>query len=98
MGSVGPLGRILAAAAALLVRGAPTDVPGLEVATSEDIVDATLDLAFPLVGALILVREPRNLFGWAFALVGLCLEASLFAASYARTRCSRIRARCLQRS
>src|SRR4029450_11512638 len=34
-------------------------------------------------GALILIREPRNLFGWAFALVGLCHEASWFAASYA---------------
>jgi hypothetical protein len=74
---------ILAAAAALLVRGAPPDVPGLEVATNEDVVDAVLDLAFPLVGALILIREPRNLFGWAFALVGLCHEASWFAASYA---------------
>ena len=40
---------ILAAGAALLVRGAPPDVPGLEVATNEDIVDAVLDLAFPLV-------------------------------------------------
>src|SRR4029453_2958959 len=74
---------ILAAAAALLGRGAPPDVPGLEVATNEDVVDAVLDLAFPLVGALILIREPRNLFGWAFALVGLCHEASWFAASYA---------------
>ena len=74
---------ILAAAAALLVRGAPPDVPGLEVATKEDVVDAVLDLAFPLVGALILIREPGNLFGWAFALVGLCHEASWFASNYA---------------
>ena len=74
---------ILAAGAALLVRGAPPDVPGLEVATNEDIVDAVLDLAFPFVGALILIREPRNLFAWAFALVGLCHEASWFASSYA---------------
>jgi len=74
---------ILAAGAALLVRGAPPDVPGLEVATNEDIADALLDLAFPLVGALILIREPRNLFGWAFAFIGLCHEASWFASSYA---------------
>ena len=71
------------AAAAALVRGAPDDVPGLEVATGEDVVDAVLDLSFPLVGALILVRRPRNLFAWAFCAVGLCFEASLFAGGYA---------------
>ena len=70
-------------AAALLVRGAPSDVPGLEVATNEDMVDAFFNLGFPLVGALILVRDPGNLFGWAFALVGLSFEASQFAGSYA---------------
>jgi hypothetical protein len=79
-----PLGLSVAlvAAAAFLVRGAPTDVPGLEVATAEDVVDAGLDLAFPLVGALILARRPGNLLGWAFCLVGLCHEANLFAGSY----------------
>jgi hypothetical protein len=70
------------AAAAFLVRGAPTDVPGLEVATAEDVVDALLDLAFALVGALVIARHPRNLFGWAFLLVALCFEASLFAGAY----------------
>jgi hypothetical protein len=70
------------AAAAFLVRGAPTDVPGLEVATAEDVVDAFLNLAFALVGALILARQPRNLFGWAFLLVALFFEASLFAGAY----------------
>jgi hypothetical protein len=70
------------AAAAFLVRGAPTDVPGLEVATAEDVVDAFLNLAFALVGALILARRPRTLFGWAFLLVALCFEASLFAGAY----------------
>jgi hypothetical protein len=70
------------AAAAFLVRGAPTDVPGLEVATAEDVVDAFLNLAFALVGAVILVRQPRNLFGWAFCLIALCFEASLFAGAY----------------
>jgi hypothetical protein len=70
------------AAAAFLVRGAPSDVPGLEVATAEDVVDASLNLAFALVGALILARQPRNLFGWAFLLVALCVEASLFAGAY----------------
>lgn len=69
-------------AAAFLVRGAPTDVPGLEVATAEDVVDAFLNLAFALVGALILARQPKNLFGWAFLLVALCFEASLFAGAY----------------
>jgi hypothetical protein len=68
--------------AAVLVRGAPTDVPGLEVATAEDVVDSVLDLAFPLVGALVLTRWPGNLFGWAFCLVGLCFEASIFAGAY----------------
>jgi hypothetical protein len=68
--------------AAVLVRGAPTDVPGLEVATAEDVVDSVLDLAFPLVGALVLTRAPGNLFGWAFCLVGLCFEASIFAGAY----------------
>jgi hypothetical protein len=68
--------------AAVLVRGAPTDVPGLEVATAEDVVDSVLDLAFPLVGALVLTRSPGNLFGWAFCLVGLCFEASIFAGAY----------------
>jgi hypothetical protein len=68
--------------AAVLVRGAPTDVQGLEVATAEDVVDSVLDLAFPLVGALVLTRWPGNLFGWAFCLVGLCFEASIFAGAY----------------
>ena len=77
------LSSALVAAAAILVRGAPTDVPGLEVATTEDVVDAVLFLAFPFVAALILAREPRNLFAWAFALVGLCHEANAFAGSYA---------------
>lgn len=70
------------ACATFLVRGAPTDVPGLEVATAEDVVDAVLNLSFPLVGGLVLARQPRNLFGWAFCLVGLCLEASMFAGAY----------------
>jgi hypothetical protein len=66
----------------VLVRGAPTDVQGLEVATAEDVVDSVLDLAFPLVGALVLTRWPGNLFGWAFCLVGVCFEASIFAGAY----------------
>jgi hypothetical protein len=70
------------AAAAFLVRGAPTDIAGLEVATAEDVVDAFLNLAFALVGALILVRQPGNLFGWAFCLIALCFETSLFAGAY----------------
>jgi hypothetical protein len=69
-------------AAAYLVRGAPTNVPGLEVGTAEDVVDAVLNLAFPLVGALILARQPRNLFAWALCLVGLSYEAKTFAGSY----------------
>ncbi len=69
-------------AAGFLVRGAPTNVPGLEVASAEEVVDAFLNLAFALVGALILAREPRNLFAWAFLLVGLCFEAKLFAGAY----------------
>ncbi|HSL63044.1 MAG TPA: hypothetical protein VK874_00165 [Gaiellaceae bacterium] len=73
----------LVLAAGLLVRDAPTGVPGLEVATAEDVVDAILYLAFPLVGALLVSRDPRNLFAWAFSAVGVCFEASIFAGSYA---------------
>jgi len=73
---------VLVAGAAVLVRGAPTDVPGLEVATTEDIVDAFLHLAFAFVGALLIARRPGNLFGWAFCLVGLLFEATLFAGAY----------------
>lgn len=69
-------------AAGFLVRGAPTDVTGLEVATAEDVVDAFLHLGYGLVGALIVARQPRNLFGWAFLLIALCFEASLFAGAY----------------
>jgi hypothetical protein len=69
-------------AAAFLIRGAPTDVPGLEVATPEDVVDAILDLAFAVVGALVVTRHPGNLFGWAFLLVAVCFEASIFAGAY----------------
>lgn len=76
------LSAVLIAGAAYLVRGAPPDIPGLEVATAEDVVDATLYLAFPLVGALILARQPTNLFAWAFCLVALCFEANLFAGAY----------------
>jgi hypothetical protein len=72
----------LIAGAAFLVHGAPSNIPGLEVATAEDVVDAVLDLAFALVGALILARQPRNLFGWALLLVPLFFEASLFAGAY----------------
>jgi hypothetical protein len=72
----------LIAGAAFLVHGAPSIIPGLEVATAEDVVDAVLDLAFALVGALILARQPRNLFGWALLLVPLFFEASLFAGAY----------------
>jgi hypothetical protein len=76
------LSAALVAAAAFLVRDAPTDVPGLEVATAEDVVDAVLHLAYPLVGALIIVRNPANLFGWVFCLGALCFEANLFAGAY----------------
>lgn len=69
-------------AAAFLARGAPTNVAGLEVATAEDVADASLHLAYALVGILILRRQPGNLFGWAFLLVALCFEASLFAGAY----------------
>jgi hypothetical protein len=72
----------LIAGAAFLVRGAPSNIPGLEVATAEDVVDAVLDLAFALVGALILARQPGNLLGWALLLVPLFFEASLFAGAY----------------
>jgi hypothetical protein len=70
------------AGAAFLVRGAPMDVPGLEVATAEDVVDAVLHLTYALVGALILTRQPGNLFGWAFLLVAVFFEANLFAGAY----------------
>jgi hypothetical protein len=70
------------AGAAFLVRGAPTDVLGLEVATAEDVVDAVLHLGYALVGALILTRQPGNLFGWAFLLVAVFFEANLFAGAY----------------
>ena len=70
------------AAAAFLVRGAPTAITGLEVATAEDVADAVLHLAYGLVGALILMRQPRSLFGWAFCLIALCFEANLFAGAY----------------
>jgi len=70
------------AAAALLVRGAPTDVPGLEVATAEDVADAVLHLGFAAAGALVIARDRRNLYGWALCLVPLCFEASLFAGAY----------------
>jgi hypothetical protein len=72
----------LIAGAAFLVRGAPANVRGLEVATAEDVVDAVLHLAFALVGALIITRQPRNLFGWAFLLIPLFFEANLFAGAY----------------
>lgn len=68
--------------AAFLVRGAPSNVPGLEVAPAEEVVDAVLNLAFALVGALIIARQPRNLFGWAFLLIPLFFEAKLFAGAY----------------
>jgi hypothetical protein len=76
------LSAALVAAAAFLVRDAPTDVPGLEVATAEDVVDAVLHLAYPLVGALIIARNRANLFGWVFCLGALCFEANLFAGAY----------------
>ena len=61
--------------AAFLVRGAPSNVPGLEVAPAEEVVDAVLNLAFALVGALIIARQPRNLFGWAFLLIPALLRS-----------------------
>ena len=70
------------AAAAFLVQDAPSDVPGLEVATPEDVADAILDLGFGAVGALVVARDRRNLFGWALCLVPLFFEATLFAGGY----------------
>jgi hypothetical protein len=69
-------------AGAFLVRGAPTDIPGLEVATAEDVVDAALHLAYAVVGALVVARLAGNLLGWTFLLVAVCFEASLFAGAY----------------
>jgi hypothetical protein len=69
-------------AAAFLVRGAPSDVPGLEVATAEDVADAVLHLGFAAAGALVVARNRRNLYGWALCLVALCFEATLFAGAY----------------
>jgi hypothetical protein len=76
------LSAVFVAAAAFLVRGAPADVPGLEVATNEDVADAFLHLAYAVVGALIVARQPRHLLGWTCLLVALCFEASLFAGAY----------------
>ena len=70
------------ASAAFLVRGAPGDIPGLEVATAEDVADAVLHLGFAAAGALVLARSRRNLYGWALCLVPLCFEANLFAGAY----------------
>ena len=72
----------LVAAAAILVRGAPGDVPGLEVATAEDVADAVLHLGFAAAGALVVARNRRNLYGWALCLLPLCFEASLFTGAY----------------
>jgi hypothetical protein len=57
-------------------------VPGLEVATAEDVADAVLHLGFAAAGALVVARNRRNLYGWALCLVALCFEATLFAGAY----------------
>jgi signal transduction histidine kinase len=41
-------------------------------------------VSFPLVGALVVARHPRNPIGWLFSLVGLSEGLALFAGEYAR--------------
>jgi hypothetical protein len=46
-------------------------------------VDAVAAVAFPMVGAIIASRRPRNPIGWIFCLIGLSLGIATFAAQYA---------------
>ena len=39
-------------------------------------------LAYALVGALVIVRQPRNPIGWMFAVVGVLAGLTLFASGY----------------
>jgi hypothetical protein len=46
-------------------------------------VDAVAAVAFPIVGAIIAARRPRNPIGWIFCFTGLSLGIAIFAAEYA---------------
>jgi hypothetical protein len=57
----------------VLIRAAQTEAPG-SLVTSRSIIDLLISvpfLAFPLVGALIASRRPRNPIGWICLAVGL---------------------------
>jgi hypothetical protein len=57
----------------VLIRAAQAEAPG-SLATSRSIIDLLISvpfLAFPLVGALIASRRPRNPIGWICLAVGL---------------------------
>jgi signal transduction histidine kinase len=43
---------------------------------------SALFLAYPVVGALVAARHPRNAIGWLFCAVGLLWAISFFAAAY----------------
>ncbi|MEO3785491.1 sensor histidine kinase [Actinocorallia sp. B10E7] len=47
------------------------------------VVDAVVGLTFPLVGALIVTRRPRNPLGWLFCLGGAGLALQALAGGYA---------------
>ncbi|MEU7455756.1 sensor histidine kinase [Streptosporangium roseum] len=47
------------------------------------VLDAVVGLTFPLVGALIVTRRPRNLLGWLFCLSGAGLAMQALAGGYA---------------
>ena len=77
--SLWALAAALAAVAAVLI--ASSDLSAGSIASRSYLQDGFVALAYPLVGALIVSRRPRNPVGWIFVAVGVLLAANLFAGS-----------------
>jgi signal transduction histidine kinase len=79
--------RILAwslfAASTVAAAGAVALGPSVGKPVSQGLIDSVFLVVFPLVGALVASRHPRNAVGWIFIAVGLVYGLSALAEMYA---------------
>ncbi len=78
----------LAAALTVVAASIGLGVSAIVLANPGDVSVAWVILPFlasPLVGALIVVRQPANRIGWLFCVMGLGFTAAMFVESYAYT-------------
>jgi signal transduction histidine kinase len=61
---------------------AANEVVGLGMTGTSSILLIAWDLMFALIGALIVSRQPKNVFGWVFTLVALLITFNLAGTAY----------------